>query len=173
MKVNKIEHKNKISSLRALAETTGWSLIFAVVTFLLTLVARQVATSLGAVPQLRASLIITGIAIGQWAVIGLFAIMLRRQSSSFRALGLRGGAPWWVWLLAIAVGVLGAISDLRGVLNGHAFPLQLSLFRIYGGVVVAVTAAFCEESLFRGYIMTRLRDAGAGSTVQILASGIL
>jgi membrane protease YdiL (CAAX protease family) len=169
--MDKVEQHAKPGYRRALIETTAWSLAFFAATFLLELLAKQLAASLGAGPQLRASLVITGICAGEWIIIGLLTITLHRQSSSLRALGVRMGAPWWAWLVAVAVGILAAVSDLRGVLNGHAFPLQLSLFRVYGGVVAGGTAGFCEEVFFRGYIMTRLRDAGAGLVVQILLSG--
>lgn len=152
-------------------ETTLWSLTFFGLITMTSQIANQVAISVGAGPQLRASLSITGIALGEWLVVGMLGLALHRQGSGWRALGWNKGAPLWAWLAVVAIVILNVSSDLLGVLKGFAHPLEFSVFRLYGGIVAGGTAGFCEEAVFRGYIMTRLRDAGISPVLQVLASG--
>jgi membrane protease YdiL (CAAX protease family) len=43
----------------------------------------------------------------------------------------------------------------------------------YTALVVGLGAGFCEEIMFRGFMMTELAEAGYGRLLQVLVSGVL
>jgi membrane protease YdiL (CAAX protease family) len=47
------------------------------------------------------------------------------------------------------------------------------MFRVVTVVVIGFTAGICEETMFRGFVMSQARDGGAPAWVQVILSGVL
>jgi len=117
---------------------------------------RRAATILGAIAILE----------GWWVYINL-----RVSPAGFaRYIGVTGGqAGISGWLLALTVflGFTGYAAARFAAVREYAFawsPLKLL------GLAVAVTAALCEEALFRKFLMDRLARADVDAGLQVLAS---
>jgi membrane protease YdiL (CAAX protease family) len=124
--------------------------------------------------QEGAMIFATGSALGEWLALFVLWWILRRQHDSLRRLGLWKGAPWFGWVAALLV---AAYSVIPAVVGSHLPVSQMlfepSLFHIYTTLVVGSGAGLCEEVIFRGYVMTRLADAGYGRLVQVIAGGLV
>lgn len=63
---------------------------------------------------------------------------------------------------------------LSGPIGRHAPWLSdWSAYRLSLGVGIGVSAGFCEETVFRGFIMRQRADAGRGPTFQVICSALL
>lgn len=45
-------------------------------------------------------------------------------------------------------------------------------FHLFAALVLGTTAGFCEEVLFRAFLMTEFAEAGYGKAVQVLVPGV-
>ena len=45
-------------------------------------------------------------------------------------------------------------------------------FHLFAALILGVTAGFCEEVLFRAFLMTQFAKAGYGKTIQVLIPGL-
>jgi membrane protease YdiL (CAAX protease family) len=122
-------------------------------------------------------LFITGSGAGEFLFLVVLWLILRGKRDSLGRLGLWKPSPWTGWLAGLAVAAYYAGAAVVGFHNGPShMPLaqilyEPSLFHIYAALVLGLSAGLCEEAVFRGYVMTRLADAGYGWIVQVLASG--
>lgn len=113
--------------------------------------------------------------IVEWALIAVVWVALRRRGSSFKEIGTWRVGTWPAWILALGLAALSIWSNLRflrwvhipvsDVFEPHGFHLAASL-------MMGVTAGFCEEVLFRAFLMTEFATAGYGRIVQVIAPGI-
>ena len=102
----------------------------------------------------------------QWAIFGLNWASVFTEQTGLKGLGLGQLTPlhlaWAVafWLSAIVI--LGGLAWILAQL-GYEIPGEIGLLipESLGGkllwVLVSITAGFCEEVAFRGYLMTRFR----------------
>lgn len=116
-------------------------------------------------PGLLVFTLVTTIVV-QWAIFGLNWAAVYSEHTGLRGLGLGKLTPlhlaWAVafWLAAIVI--LGAIGWVMAQ-YGLEIPGEIGLLipESLGGkllwVLVSITAGFCEEVAFRGYLMTRFR----------------
>ncbi|MGD0830800.1 MAG: CPBP family intramembrane glutamic endopeptidase [Terracidiphilus sp.] len=129
--------------------------------------------------QQLAMLFATGSGAGELLLLIVLWLILRRKNDSFGRLGLWKSSPWIGWLAGLVVAVYYVVYAVVGFHTGSAhLPLTMiffepSLFHIYTALVLGLSAGLCEEVVFRGYLMTRLADAGYGWIVQVIASGAL
>src|SRR5947209_4022057 len=89
------------------------------------------------------------------------------------------GSPaviWSAWALALGVGALSIASNLRFLPRMH-IPISYAFFphgfHLVSALAVGVTAGFCEEVLYRAFLITEFADAGYGRTVQVLVPGMV
>ena len=128
-------------------------------------------------PYAITMLFATGSAMGEVLALVLLWRVLRKRGDSLRRLGLWKQSPLIGWLAALAVAAFFVVPAVRGYHAGAAhlslrqILFEPSFFHIYTALVLGCGAGLCEEVFFRGYIMTRLGDAGFGSIVQVIASG--
>lgn len=118
---------------------------------------------------------IIGVAIVEWAfVVGLW-FALRVRGSSFRYLGVWRAGTWPAWVLALGVAALSVASNLRFLPRMHV-PISSAFFphgvHLFAALLMGTTAGFCEEVLFRAFLMTEFADAGYGKATQVLMPGI-
>lgn len=107
--------------------------------------------------------------IFQWIICGVILLAVKMEQTGVNGIGLvklRGIDFAWGVALLLMLFVVGLLSSL--VLTALGMPpkgeVQFLLPTEWPGrilwVLVSFTAGFCEEVLFRGYIMTRIRLAG-------------
>ena len=129
-------------------------------------------------PQGLTILFATGSALGEFLALIVLWRILRKRGDSLERMGLWKQSPLAGWLAAVAVAAFFVIPAIRGFYSGPAhMPLAqilfaLNFFHIYTALVLGCGAGLCEEVFFRGYLMTRLADAGYGKIVQVIASGL-
>lgn len=79
------------------------------------------------------------------------------------------------WTVALAMAALSISNDTR-VLERMHFPPSVVFhptgFHLYAALALGITAGFCEEVLFRGFLMTEFARAGYGKAVQVIVPGL-
>ena len=77
------------------------------------------------------------------------------------------GAVGWILGVIVAIGFIALATRLPSVRQNLFRPSFLKLLAL----AVAVTAALCEECIFRKWFMDYLQHGGTGVALQVLASG--
>ena len=118
---------------------------------------------------------ILGGALVEWAfVVGLWFV-LRSRKSSFTELGVWRVGTWSAWTLALLTAVLSIASNLRFLPRMH-IPISSAFFphgpHLFAALLMGITAGFCEEVLFRGFLMTEFAKAGYGKGMQVVIPGL-
>jgi membrane protease YdiL (CAAX protease family) len=117
--------------------------------------------------------LIAGVAT-EWLFVAGLWFALRRRGERFKDLGIWRLGTWPAWLLALSLAALSIASNLRLFPRMH-LPIAAAFsphgFHLFAALLLGITAGFCEEVLFRGYLMTRFSSAGYGKTIQVLGPG--
>jgi|SRR5215469_1186256 len=109
-----------------------------------------------------------------WLLFAAIVIILRLRGLRLRDIGWAKASPPGGWLAALAVAVLYAGFTVMGPMLRHAPILSdWSLFRVGTAVAIGVTAGICEETVFRGFVMTEAREAGSPVWLQVFLSALL
>jgi uncharacterized protein len=113
--------------------------------------------------------------IVEWLfVLGLWFV-LRRRRTSFAAMGVWRLGTWPAWALALSFAALSIASNLR-LFPRMGIPIASAFFpygfHLFAALVIGITAGFCEEVLFRGFLMTQFAEAGYGKAMQVLMPGV-
>ena len=81
---------------------------------------------------------------------------------------------WPAWMLALSLAALSIASNLR-LFPRMGIPISSAFlphgFHLFVALVLGVTAGFCEEVLFRGFLMTQFAEAGYGKATQVFVPG--
>lgn len=162
---------------RAWLESIILTLLFAALIQLCVALVRMAWPMSSQSPPARVVVQISAIAAGELATVAVLAVYLRRRGSSLTSFGLGASGTVVAWVAAILLGMLTAFSGL----SNPALHLPSKLhalvdpapWHLYSAVVVGLTAGFCEELVFRGYIMRQLAAAGHGGVVQVAGSAVL
>ncbi len=103
----------------------------------------------------------------------VFLLHLRGQTLADIGWRRRATTRGWVWAVAFAIlfcgAVLGSVGDKAQLL----LLSDWSFYRISLALLIGVSAGVCQETLFRGFVMTQARDAGMPVALQIALSAIL
>ncbi|MGB6603033.1 MAG: CPBP family intramembrane glutamic endopeptidase [Steroidobacteraceae bacterium] len=121
----------------------------------------------------RAALTLSMSVLLLWAMFLIVYLILRLRGQTLESIGWRGAAPWRGWLAAIVLLILYAGLTLAGPLRNAPYLSDWSLFRVITALAAGLSAGICEETIFRGFLMTQSRDAGLPVVGQILLSGLL
>lgn len=109
-----------------------------------------------------------------WLLFGATCVILWLRGQSLLSIGWKMSSSIWGWLLGFVFGVLYAGFTMMGMIQaGVPVLTDWSLFRILVALGIGISAGICEETVFRGFVMTQASDGGAHWTVQILLSAIL
>ena len=108
-----------------------------------------------------------------WTELAAMLVVLRLRGQTLADLGWRKRASLWGWLFAIVLALLYAGLMLFGPLRTQPFLSDWSFFRIATALGIGITAGICEETIFRGFVMTQARDAGLPVAGQVALSAIL
>ena len=128
---------------------------------------------IAATARARATVSISGSALGEWIIFGLLLLFLRYQGQSLPDLGFGKSSPLRGWIASAVITFLYVWVVLGSAIKGHAPLAEVSAFHLYGSLVAGLSAGIVEECFFRGFVMNQLRGAGFGSSIQVVASGLL
>ena len=117
----------------------------------------------------KAAAILAAIAIteGSWLVVNLWA----HPRGFLRYTGWINASPapaGWILALIVAAAFTAVACRLPSV---RANLFSFSWLKVLG-LAVAVSAGFCEETIFRKLLMDNLARDAVGVTLQVLASGL-
>ena len=132
------------------------------------------AATNGSVAQ-RFLLSLLGGVIAEWIFVIALWLLLRKRGRSFRELGVWRFGTWAGWVMALAFAALSIASNVRflprmGVPISNAF--LPTGFHLAASLMLGITAGFCEEVLYRAYLMTEFARAGYGPVMQVLIPGL-
>lgn len=126
-------------------------------------------------PAQRFLLWIAGPSIAEWLFVIAVGVVLRRRGVSFRSIGVWRVGTWNAWLFALAFAALSISSNLRFLPRMH-IPISYAFFprgfHLVAALVMGTTAGFCEEVLFRAFLMTEFASAGYGKAAQVIIPGL-
>ena len=113
--------------------------------------------------------------VPEWlTLLGLWLLM-RSRAERFRDLGIWRVGTWYAWILALALAALSAGNNVH-ILQRFGVPLHSIFFptgiHLFAALFVGLTAGFCEEIIFRGYMMTKFAHEGYGKAIQVIVPGI-
>jgi len=121
----------------------------------------------------KAAYQICGSLVLDWLeLFGMLAI-LRWRGLTLADLGWRKRSPFAAWLFALVLVAVYAGYASFGFLKNSPMLTDWSAFRVLSALSVGITAGFCEETLFRGFVMREAQAGGAPVWLQILLSGLL
>jgi membrane protease YdiL (CAAX protease family) len=115
-----------------------------------------------------------------WLVLGGTILILRLRGQRLSDIGW--GKPGRIrgWLLAAVLVAFFVFSSFGGrscrgmcFIDPHMWLTDWSPFRTTTSIAIGLTAGICEETMFRGFVMTQARDGGAPVWVQIVLAGVL
>lgn len=116
---------------------------------------------------------ISTVGAAELLAVGALWGVLRRQDRSFSGLGLWQPASRLGWILALLLAAATVGINLLGALRGQLSVItEMSGFYLYSATVAGVSAGFCEEILFRGFVMDEIEKAGSGKLLQVLGSAV-
>jgi len=101
----------------------------------------------------------------------VFLLRLRGQTLADIGWGRPASKRGWVSAAALAIIYSGVILATLG--NSAQLLSDWSFYRISLALLIGISAGVCQETLFRGFVMTQARDAGVPVAAQILLSAVL
>ena len=118
---------------------------------------------------------LVGGVLAEWVFVAGLWIVLRRRGSSFSNLGVWRAGSGAGWVVAMTAGALSIASNLR-FLPRMNVPISSAFlpsgYHLLGALMMGITAGFCEEVLFRAFLMTQFANAGYGKLLQVLIPGV-
>jgi membrane protease YdiL (CAAX protease family) len=126
-------------------------------------------------PEQRFLLWLLGGVAAEWLFVAALWLTLVSRGSSFRDLGVWRFGTWAGWTVALAAAALSIGSNLRFLPRMHIPIMNAFLptgFHLAGALMMGITAGFCEEVLFRAFLMSEFAAAGYGKVMQVLIPGL-
>jgi membrane protease YdiL (CAAX protease family) len=118
---------------------------------------------------------ILGGVIVEWVFVVVVWFVLRTRGSSFKDIGVWRLGTWPAWVMALLFAALSIGSNLRFLPRMH-IPISYAFmppgFHLFAALLLGITAGFCEEVLFRAFLMTEFAEAGYGKVMQVLMPGV-
>lgn len=139
------------------------------------IVTSSIPAAVSGSPEQRFLLWILGGTIAEWTFIVVLWLVLRNRGSSFRDLGVWRVGTLAAWVVALFFAAVSISSNLRFLPRMHV-PISSAFlptgFHLVAALVLGVTAGFCEEVLFRAFLMTEFERGGYGKAMQVLMPGL-
>lgn len=128
-------------------------------------------------PHLIAAVEITAIAVAECLTLLIVVWLMRRGNASLSELGVWKRAPAMSWALGIGLGVLtawwGRSNPALHLASRLGALFDTSLWHLYSAILAGTAAGFCEEIIFRGFVMRELAAAGHARWVQVAGSAVV
>lgn len=139
------------------------------------IISRSVPAAVHGSPASRFLLWILAGLIVEWSFVMALWFIVRSRHSSFRDLGVWSLGTWPAWVLALLFAALSIGSNLRFLPRMH-IPISNAFFphgfHLVAALLMGITAGFCEEILFRAFLMSEFAEAGYNRAMQVLISGV-
>ena len=118
---------------------------------------------------------IAGPAIAEWLFVLGVVFVLRQRQLSLKNIGVWRVGNWRAWVFALFFAALAIGGNLR-FLPRMNVPISSAFFphgfHLAAALMMGITAGFCEEVLFRAFLMTEFANAGYGKVAQVLVPGV-
>ena len=118
---------------------------------------------------------IMGGVIVEWLFVIVLWFVLRNRGYTFKDLGVWSLGRWYAWAIALLFAALSIASNLR-FLPRMQIPIANAFlptgFHLVAALLMGVTAGFCEEVLFRAFLMSEFARAGYGKATQVILPGV-
>jgi membrane protease YdiL (CAAX protease family) len=109
-----------------------------------------------------------------WPFVIVLWLVLRSRGFSFSDLGVWRLGTWPAWVVALLITGLSVSSNLRFLPRMH-IPISYAFFppglHLPAALVIGITGGFCEEVLFRAFLMTEFAKAGYSKAAQVVIPG--
>jgi membrane protease YdiL (CAAX protease family) len=109
-----------------------------------------------------------------WPFVIILWFVLRNRGVSFRDLGVWRFGTWPAWVIALLITGFSIGSNLRFFPRIH-IPISYAFLppglHLPAALVIGVTGGFCEEVLFRAFLMTEFAKAGYNKGAQVVIPG--
>ncbi len=105
--------------------------------------------------------------------LGALALLFRNRIARGLLAMLRAPADPRGWYFALITAGIQIVTILAFFVRDLSVVWEPTWFNLYMSLTMAISGGFGEELLFRGYVVTRLRDGGFSTTTQLLVSGAL
>jgi membrane protease YdiL (CAAX protease family) len=118
--------------------------------------------------------ILAGVIV-EWVFVVAVWFVLRTRGFSFKDIGVWRLGTWPAWVIALLFATLSIGSNLRFLPRMHipiAYAFMPPGFHLFAALLLGITAGFCEEVLFRAFLMTEFANAGYGKVMQVLMPGV-
>ena len=143
------------------------------------IVSRLISSSIPAAvhgsAEQRFLLWILGGAIAEWAFVVAVWLVLRTRGSSFKDIGIGRFGTWPAWVVALLFAALSIGSNLRFLPRMH-IPISYAFmppgFHLVAALVLGITAGFCEEVVFRAFLMNEFANSGYSKVMQVFIPGV-
>ena len=118
---------------------------------------------------------IMGGVIVEWLFVIVLWFVLRNRGYTFNDLGVWSLGRWYAWAIALLFAALSIASNLRFLPRMH-IPISYAFlptgFHLVAALLMGITAGFCEEVLFRAFLMTEFARAGHDKVTQVIIPGL-
>ncbi len=139
------------------------------------LISTSIPAAVHGSPEQRFLFWISGGVIVEWLFVVVLWFVLRHRGLSFKNLGVWRLGTWPAWVMALLFASLSIASNLRLLPRMH-IPVSNAFFphgfHLAAALAMGITAGFCEEVLFRAFLMTQFANAGYGKTMQVFVPGL-
>ncbi len=139
------------------------------------LISLSISAAVHGTPEQRFLLWISGGLVVEWFFVVVVWFSLRGHGFFFKDLGVWSWGTWPAWVIALLLAGLSIGSNLRFLPRMHipiSYAFLPSGFHLLAALLMGITAGFCEEVLFRAFLMTEFAKAGYGKAMQVLMPGL-
>jgi membrane protease YdiL (CAAX protease family) len=113
-------------------------------------------------------------AVVLWSFVIVLWLVLRSRGLSFHDLGVWRLGTWPAWVVALLITGLSISSNLRFLPRMH-IPISYAFLppglHLPAALIIGITGGFCEEVLFRAFLMTEFAKAGYSKATQVVIPG--
>ena len=109
-----------------------------------------------------------------WLTLGAIVLITRMRGQRLPTLGWLAPSSVLGWTVAAVVVVIYCAITIAGTpIKSAPFWTDWSGFRVGTALAVGISAGICEETIFRGFVMTQARDGGLHPIFQVILSAVL
>jgi len=123
----------------------------------------------------RFCLAVAAICGGEWLVMAGFFWWWKPNRERMAEIGFTGAGTVSAWIVALGITLLSVLNGVN-LMRRFGIPVadlwMLRGYHVYAALLMGSTAAFCEETIFRGFLMTEFARSGYGKASQVIIPGM-